>query len=56
LSAAKLLSALPLETQLAWPKRLSADVIVLVDWFGRRDDAASPVAVLHDILTKVTSR
>jgi len=51
LSAAGLYKELPVPTKIIWSKRLSADVIVLVDWHGSRE-TGSPVFILEEILTK----
>ena len=53
LSAAALFRLLPLETKATgWPKRLIADVIVIVDWFGERAPG-SAVFTLEEIFRKV---
>ena len=44
--------ALPLDTLVAWDKRLTADVIVFVDWLGIREPG-KPIYILEDIFTKV---
>ncbi|XP_057371532.1 ubiquitin carboxyl-terminal hydrolase 8-like [Daphnia carinata] len=51
LSAAALYKTLPLEAKVDWPKRLTADVIVLVDWFGE-NLPGSAIFALAEILTK----
>lgn len=51
LSAAALYKTLPLEAKVDWPKRLTADVIILVDWFGEKLPG-SAIYALEEILTK----
>ncbi len=52
LSAAALYKILPVEAKVDWPKRLTVDVIVLVDWFGE-SLPGSAIFALKEILTKV---
>jgi hypothetical protein len=52
LSAAALYKTLPLDARVDWPKRLTVDVIVLVDWFGE-SLPGSAIFALKEILTKV---
>lgn len=52
LSAAALYKTLPLEAKIDWPKRLTVDVIVLVDWFGE-NLPGSAIYALEEIFTKV---
>jgi hypothetical protein len=54
LSAAALFKTLPVEARLDWPKRLTVDVIVLVDWFGERLPGTA-IFILEEILTKVNT-
>ena len=53
LSAAALFKQLPLETRIQWDKRLTVDVIVLVDWFGPGRLPGTAVYSLEEIFTKV---
>ena len=53
LSAAALFKQLPLETRVHWNKRLTVDVIVLVDWFGPGRLPGTAVHALEEIFTKV---
>lgn len=52
LSAAALFKQLPLETRVHWNKRLTVDVIVLVDWFGPGRLPGTAVHALEEIFTK----
>ena len=52
LSAAALFKVLPLNAKVNWQKRLTADVIVLVDWFGEKVPG-SAIHALENIMTKV---